>query len=95
MNFSQFYRSPNRTRNPNITNDNDKTSVGRTYIKRPGQRRKMQGSQSYINITNSGRKNKNIGSNNIDRSKGKIQLDPKFKSIQYDDEGDEYNYSEE
>lgn len=55
----------------------------------------MQGSQSYINITNSGRKNKNIGSNNIDRSKGKIQLDPKFKSIQYDDEGDEYNYSEE
>ena len=97
MNFAQFYRSPNRTRNSNITNanENDKTSVGRAYIKRPGQRRKMQGSQSYINITNSGRKNINIGSNNIDRSKGKIQLDPKFKSIQYDDEGDEYNYSEE
>ena len=94
MNFAQFYRSPNRSRKVS-KNYGDKTPSGGSSIRRPGQKRKMQGSQSYLCITYNGKKNKNNGSNNIDRSKGKIQLDPKYKSIDYDDKDEYNNYSEE
>ena len=92
MNFSQFYRSPNRSRNK-ITNDAEKSYIGGgSFIKRPGKNKKMHSSLSYMDMNRRG--NRNFGSNNIERNKGKIQFNPRFKSINYDDE-DEYNFSDE
>ena len=74
MNYSQFYRSPIRT--PKIPED-EKSLIG-NRIRRPGERKNTQ--KSYLNNS---RYNRN-GRNNFDRSRGKIEFDPKYRSIDYD-----------
>ena len=73
MNYSQFYRSPMKS--PRI--DDEKSLIG-NRIKKPGEKQNAQ--KSFLNNTSRywprGR--------NIDRSKGKIEFDPKYRSIDYD-----------
>ena len=75
MNYSQFYRSPIRT--PKIPED-EKSLIG-NRIRRPGERKNTQ--KSYLNNS---RYNRNGRNNNFDRSRGKIEFDPKYRSIDYD-----------
>ena len=94
MNFSQFYRSPVHSCK-NIFEE-EKSKIG-NIIRIPRKKRIIRESPSYVGISNSREKIKNYSKNNknIDRSKGKIEFDPRFKSIQYDDEDDDYNYIDE
>ena len=90
MNYSQFYRSPIRT--PKVEED-EQTLIG-NRIRRPGDRKKTQ--RSFIsNFSNSRNLKNNIGSNNIERSRGKIELDPKYRSIDYDNGYGEFEDSDE
>ena len=68
MNYSQFYRSPMKS--PKIEED-EKSLIG-NRIKRPGERQNTQ--RSFM---------KRRG-RNFDRSRGKIEFDPKYRSIDYD-----------
>ena len=77
MNYSQFYRSPMKV-DRDIEDDKSLMSTKVNKIRRPGKNTYMN--SSYSNR----RRNNNIGSNNIDRSKGKIELDPKYRSIDYE-----------
>ena len=93
MNFSQFYRSPIR---PRRINEDEKSPFGGSVIRKPGKRRNIHGSPSFLSTSNS--RNKNRRNENIDRSKGKIRFDPRFRSIEYDDgnnNDEDYNYSDE
>ena len=57
----------------------DDKSLMSNKIRRPGKQ------SSNLNTSyKSRRRNNNFGSNNIDRSRGKIELDPKYRSIDYD-----------
>ena len=73
MNYSQFYRSPMKS--PKF--EDEKSLIG-NRIKKPGERQNTQ--KSFLNNTSRywprGR--------NIDRSRGKIEFDPKYRSIDYD-----------
>ena len=90
MNYSQFYRSPIR---PRKMNEEEKSILPATIIKKPAKRKIIHGSHSFLDISNPiGEKNKNKKNVNISRSRGNIRFDPRFKSIEYDDE---YNYSDE
>ena len=90
MNYSQFYRSPIRT--PKVEEE-DQTLIG-NRIRRPGDRKRTQ--KSFIsNFSNSRNLKNNIGSNNIERSRGKIELDPKYRSIDYDNGYGEFEDSDE
>ena len=79
INYSQFYRSPNRT--PRALDD-EKSLIG-SRIRRPGKRKGTQ--RSFLN---SSRLMRNGRNNNIDRSRGKIEFDPKYRSIEYDNADD-------
>ena len=68
MNYSQFYRSPMKS--PKIEEE-EKSLIG-NRIKRPGERQNTQ--RSFMK-----RKGRNF-----DRSRGKIEFDPKYRSIDYD-----------
>ena len=75
MNYSQFYRSPMKV----DREFEDDKSLMSNKIRRPGKQ------SSNLNTSyKSRRRNNNFGSNNIDRSRGKIELDPKYRSIDYD-----------
>jgi hypothetical protein len=80
MNFSQFYRSPKKA--PPKVEEDEQTLIG-NRIKRPGERKKTQ--KHIMNTTGKEfrRNRNNIASYNIDRSRGKIELDPKYKSIDF------------
>ena len=83
MNFSQFYRSPKKA--PPRVEEDEQTLIG-NRIKRPGERKKTQ--KHIMNTTGKEfrRNRNNIASYNIDRSRGKIELDPKYKSIDFGDD---------
>ena len=86
MNYSQFYRSPMKV-DREFEDDKSLMSNKINRIRRPGQ-------NTYMNSSyRSRRKNNNFGSNNIDRSRGKIELDPKYRSIEY--ECGEFNESDD
>ena len=78
MNYSQFYRSPLKT--PKI--EEEEKSLFGNRIKRPGERQR-----TYKGMSNSNsrffRNNRIQPSYNIERSRGKIELDPKYRSIDY------------
>ena len=88
MNYSQFYRTPIRTPLPE---EEDLSLIG-NRIRRPGDRHKTQ-----KNIMSTSRKMKNSRNNirNIERSRGKIELDPKYKTIDFDNGYGEYEDSDE
>ena len=94
MNFSQYYRSPNR---PRKINEEEKAEMSGTIIRKPGKRKILHGSQSMLGISRAGDRSLINGRNtNFDRSRGKIKYDSRNKSIENDDGYDEYNnYSEE
>ena len=81
MNYSQFYRSPMRT--PSKFEEEEKSLIA-NRIRRPGERQNTQ--KSFMNTSlNTSRYNSKLGRNyNIDRSRGKIEFDPKYRSIDYD-----------
>ena len=86
MNYSQFYRSPMKV-DRDFEDDKSLMSNKINRIRRPGK-------NTYLNTSYRGRrKNNNFGSNNIDRSRGKIELDPKYRSIEY--ECGEFNESDD
>ena len=93
MNYSQFYRSPIR---PKKLNEEEKSTLGGTIsIRRPEKRKIMNASRSFLDISHY-KENKKNRRNNKDKSKGKIRFDPRFKSIEYeDDDGYDSNYSDE
>ena len=92
MNFTQFYRSPIKT----IRIEEEEKSFISNKIKRPGERKKTQKSKmnsTVIDLNSTAkelrRDRNNIASYNIDRSRGKIELDPNYRCIDfYDDESD-------
>ena len=87
MNYSQFYRSPMKV-DKELEDDKSLMSNKINKIKRPGKQ------NTYLNSSyRNRRRNNNFGSNNIDRSKGKIELDPKYRSIDY--ECGEFNESDD
>ena len=96
INFTQFYRSPMRS--PRV-NDDDRSmgSSQASRIRRPERRKNTQ--TSLLNNTrvwniNISRNIDNYGSNNIDRSRGKIELDPRSRSIDYGNGYDDYDDSD-
>ena len=96
INFTQFYRSPMRS--PRV--NDDERSMGSSQasrIRRPERRKNTQ--TSLLNNTrvwniNISRNIDNYGSNNIDRSRGKIELDPRSRSIDYGNGYDDYDDSD-
>ena len=96
MNYSQFYRSPMKS--PRFTED-DKSVVSSqiSMIKRPHRRKNTQTSflnNSILWNTTLPKNINNYGSNNIDRSKGKIELDPRSRSIDFSDGYGQYDDSD-
>ena len=96
INFTQFYRSPMRSPR---ANDDDRSmgSSQASRIRRPERRKNTQ--TSLLNNTrvwniNISRNIDNYGSNNIDRSRGKIELDPRSRSIDYSNGYDDYDDSD-
>ena len=91
MNFSQFYRSPIRPRKI----IEDKKFYGNSVIRRPGKKRNILGSPSFLSKSIS-RDKKRRNENNY-RTKGNIRFDPRFRSIEYDvgNDDEDYNYSDE
>ena len=90
VNYSQFYRSPIKT----FRIEEDENSLIGSRIRRPGERLKTQNSRMNSAARRSRRERNNNISNNIDRSRGKIELDPKYRSIDFDNDNDNYDYSE-
>ena len=90
MNFSQYYRSPMRSPKNNKEEKPIKTG---SIIKRPGKRRNLHGSKSFLNKSGENIRNNDKNNNNY-RSRGNI-FDRRFRSIEYDDENEEDNYSDE
>ena len=91
MNFTQFYRSPLK---PPYHEEEEKSSTGHR-IKRPGERKRThKGTMSNSN-SRYFRNNRNQGSNNIERSRGKIELDPRYRSIDYDNRYGDYEDSDD
>ena len=92
MNFTQFYRSPMKT----IRIEEEEKSFISIKIKRPGERKKTQKSKmnsTVIDLNSTAKElrkdRNNYASYNIDRSRGKIELDPNYRCIDfYDDESD-------
>ncbi len=79
MNYSQYYRSPMKT--PKV--EEDEQTLIRNRIRRPGERKKTQ--KGKLNSTGKDiiRNRNNLASYNIDRSRGKIELDPQYRSIDF------------
>ena len=85
-------------RSPRV--NDDERSMGSSQasrIRRPERRKNTQ--TSLLNNTrvwniNISRNIDNYGSNNIDRSRGKIELDPRSRSIDYGNGYDDYDDSD-
>ena len=99
MNYAQFYRSPMKP--PRYAEDDKSVASSQiSWIKRPNRRKNTQTSSILNNsiVWNTTLpKNINInnyGSNNIDRSKGKIELDPRSRSIDFNDTYGQYDDSD-
>ena len=95
MNYSQFYRSPMKS--VKFTEDDKSVFSSQfTMIRRPHRRKNTQTSFLNSSIVWNTTLPKNInfnnyGSNNIDRSKGKIELDPRSRSIDFSDGYGQYD----
>ena len=76
MNYAQFYRSPMKS--PKIEDD-EKSLLG-NRIKIPGQGERQNTHRSLLNTS----RYRKSGRNNFERSRGKIEFDPKYRSIDYD-----------
>ena len=96
MNYSKFYRSPIRRLK---INEEEKSEIGGdSVIKIPGKRKILHGSQSLLTIRSGDKNLLDTKSNksNFDRSRGKIRFGSRFnKSIENEDEDDDYNYSDD
>jgi hypothetical protein len=80
MNFTQYYRSPIKT--PTAGGENEK-SLFSNRINRV-KRTDRKEFRPFLNSYSRNWRNRNyFGSNNIDRSRRKIELDPKFRSIDF------------
>ena len=88
MNYSQFYKTPIRTPLPE---EEDRNLIG-NRIKRPGDRHKTQ--KNFMS-TSRNMKNNKYNIRNIERSGGKIELDPKYKTIDFDNGYGEYEDSDD
>ena len=96
INFTQFYRSPMKP--PKVTEEEKSTENSRVPRFRKLEKRKNT-QTSLLNNTrvwniNLSRNIDNYGSNNIDRSRGKIELDPRSRSIDYGNGYGEYDDSD-
>ena len=81
MNFTQYYRSPIKT--PTAGGENEK-SLFSNRINRVKRTDRKEYARPFLNSYSRNWRNRNyFGSNNIDRSRGKIELDPKFRSIDF------------
>ena len=80
MNYIQYYRSPGKS--PKNENENEIIKYDR--LRKP---QKRQNNQNLI-VNSSSQKKKSKNKYNIDRSHGKIELDPKIKKINYDNYND-------
>ena len=81
MNFTQYYRSPIQT--PRAGGENEKTLFS-NRINRVKRTDRKEYARPFLNSYSRNWRNRNyFGSNNIDRSRGKIELDPKFRSIDF------------
>ncbi len=81
MNFTQYYRSPIKT--PRAGGENEK-SLFSNRINRVKRSDRKDYTRPFLNsYSRNWRNRNNFGSNNIDRSRGKIELDPKFRSIDF------------
>ena len=96
INFTQFYRSPMKS--PKVTEDDKSNAESRVpRFRKPEKRKNTQ--TSLLNNTrvwniNIKRDIDNYGSNNIDRSRGKIELDPRSRSIDYGNGYGDYDDSD-
>ena len=90
MNFTQFYRSPVKSIRDTEDENSMKSRIssGASKARRLEQRKNTD--RSFGKYSRNWR---NMKSNNIDRSRGKIELDPKYRSIDNDGYG-EYNDSD-
>ena len=86
MNYTQFYRSPMRTPK---RGEEEKMNLPDSIIKNPGKRRKLHESKSYLTLNDENNKSNGRIINNK-RNKGNL-FSKKFKSIDYDDENEDYN----
>ena len=87
MNYIQYYRSPGKS----PKNENENEIIRYDRLRKP---QKRQNNQNLL-VNSSSQKKKSKNKYNIDRSHGKIELDPKIKKINYDDyinESDDSNY---
>jgi hypothetical protein len=96
INFTQFYRSPMKS--PRVTEDDKSMAESRVPRIRKLEKRKNT-QTSLLNNTrvwniNISRNIDNYGSNNIDRSRGKIELDPRSRSIDYGNGYGDYDDSD-
>ena len=90
MNFSQYYRSPKKL--PKLAGEDDRAMMNNTF-NRLRRTEKKPNSRPFLNSYSRNwrnNRNYNIGSNNIYRNRGKIELDPKSRTIDfgYGDYGD-------
>ena len=80
MNYTQYYRSPIQT--PRAGGENEKSLFSNRINRVKRTDRKEY--RPFLNSYSRNWRNRNyFGSNNIDRSRGKIELDPKFRSIDF------------
>ena len=77
MNYIQYYRSPGKS----PKNENENEIIRYDRLRKP---QKRQNNQNLL-VDSSSQKKKSKNKYNIDRSHGKIELDPKIKKINYDD----------
>ena len=77
MNYIQYYRSPGKS----PKNENENEIIRYDRLRKP---QKRQNNQNLL-VNSSSQKKKSKNKYNIDRSHGKIELDPKIKKINYDD----------
>ena len=96
INFTQFYRSPMKS--PKVTEEEKSMTSSRAPRIRKLEKRKNT-QTSLLNNTrvwniNISRNIDNYGSNNIDRSRGKIELDPRSRSIDYGNGYGDYDDSD-
>jgi hypothetical protein len=96
INFTQFYRSPMKS--PKVTEEEKSMASSRAPRIRKLEKRKNT-QTSLLNNTrvwniNISRNIDNYGSNNIDRSRGKIELDPRSRSIDYGNGYGDYDDSD-
>jgi hypothetical protein len=81
MNYSQFYRSPKKILK--LAGEDDRSSMNNTFYRLRRTDKKPNSRPFLSTYSRNWRNNNNynIGSNNIYRNRGKIELDPKSRTI--------------